>query len=57
VKEIAAIPPMTPPGIAPAFGILPFGGGVGDGDPVADALAEDVYTPDAPKIALGPYSG
>jgi hypothetical protein len=48
---------MTPPGIAPAFGILPFGGGVGDGDPVADALAEDVYTPDAPKIALGPYSG
>jgi hypothetical protein len=57
--ETTAIPPTTPPAIAPAFELLPFGGGVpvGDGDPVEDALAEDVYTPDVPKIAPGPYSG
>jgi len=55
--ETTARPPTTPPAIAPAFELLPFGGGVGDGDPVEDALAEDVYTPDAAKIAPGPYSG
>jgi hypothetical protein len=55
--ETTAIPPTTPPTIAPVFEPLPFGGGVVGGDPVEDALAEDVNTPDAPKIAPGPYSG
>jgi hypothetical protein len=55
--ETAAIPPTTPPAIGPAFELLPFGDPVGVGDPVEDALAPDVYTPDAPKIAPGPYSG
>jgi hypothetical protein len=68
--EIVAIPPTTPPAIAPAFELLPFGGvGVGVGVPVEleDALADDVYTPDTiaevvdspvPSIiAPGPYSG
>jgi hypothetical protein len=58
--EIVAIPPTTPPAIAPAFELLPFGGvGAMDGVPVEveDALAEDVDTPDGPKIAPGPYSG
>ena len=48
---------MTPPTIAPPFELLPFGGAVGDGDPVGDALTEDMYyTPDAPKIVSAPYS-
>ena len=57
--ETTTIPPTTPPAIAPAFGLPPFGLGskVGDGEPVEDALVEDVYTPDAPNIAPGPYSG
>jgi hypothetical protein len=58
--EIAAIPPTTPPAIAPPCEVLPFEGpGVGDGVTVEleDALAEDVDTPAAPKIAPGPYSG
>jgi hypothetical protein len=79
--EITAIPPTTPPAIAPAFEPLNIGGGVEVEDPVPveDALTEDVpvedtlvedmsvedalaggvpvYTPDAPKIAPGPYSG
>jgi hypothetical protein len=50
MMEIAAIPLTTPPAITPGFK-LPFG------DPVADAAAEDVYTPEGPKIAPGPYSG
>ena len=56
--EIIAIPPTMPPTIGP-IELLPFEGGVRDGDPVEDAAAEDVpvYTPDAPKIAPGPYSG
>ena len=64
--------PTTPPTIAPVFELLPFEGGVrvsdgvdadnvlvGDGDPVEDTarVEVDVYTPDAPKIAPGPYSG
>ena len=53
--ETTATPPTTPPTIAPGFELLPFVAGVGD--PVEDALAEDVYTPDAPNIAPGPYSG
>ena len=53
--ETTATPPTMPPTIAPVFELLPFG--VGVGDPVEDALAEDVYTPDAPNIAPGPYSG
>jgi hypothetical protein len=53
--EITAIPPKTPPTIGPVFELLlPFA--VGVEDPV-EALAEDVYTPDAPKTAPGPYSG
>ena len=58
--ETIAIPPTTPPAIAPTFELLPFGAAVRDGDPVEDARAEemaDVYTPDGPKIAPGPYSG
>jgi hypothetical protein len=53
--EIITIPPMTPPAMAPAW--PPECEGVEDG--VEDALgeAEDVYTPEAPKIAPGPYSG
>ena len=54
--ENTAIPPTTPLAIGPALELLPFEG-VRDGDPEEDALAEDVYTPDAPKIAPGPYSG
>jgi hypothetical protein len=63
MMEIVAIPPMMPPAIGPAFELLPFGVFVGveaaDGVLVEleDALAEDVYTLDAPKIAPGPYSG
>jgi hypothetical protein len=53
--ETTAIPPTTPPAIAPVFELLPFRAVVGDA--VEDALAEDVYTPDAPKNAPGPYSG
>jgi hypothetical protein len=67
--EIVAIPPTTPPAIAPEFEVLPFGGtGVGDGVPaeLEDALAEDVDTTGGlaedvvtvvSKIAPGPYSG
>ena len=55
--ETTARPPTTPPAIAPAFELLLCVRGLGDGDPVEDALAEDVYTPDAPNIAPGPYSG
>ena len=53
-----AIPPTTPHTIATAFKLLPFGRGVEDGVAEEDALAgEGVYTPEAPKIAPGPYSG
>jgi hypothetical protein len=64
-RETNAIPPTMPPAIAPAsrlaFELLPFGGTV-DGDPVEDALAEDVYPLElypleAPIIAPEPYSG
>jgi hypothetical protein len=50
--EIIAIPPVTPPAMAPAW--PPECECVEDA--VEDALA-DVDTPDAPKIAPGPYSG
>jgi hypothetical protein len=53
--EIIAIPPMTPPAMAPAW--PPECEGVEDGVEDALAVAEDVYTPEAPKIAPGPYSG
>jgi hypothetical protein len=53
-----AIPPMTPPAMAPVW--LLECEGLEDG--VEDALADDVvtpdvYTPEGPKIAPGPYSG
>jgi hypothetical protein len=56
--EIIAIPPITPPAMAPVW--PPECEGVEGG--VEDALADDVdapdvYTPEAPKIAPGPYSG
>ena len=56
--DIIAIPPMTPPAIAPAWPLECEG--LEDG--VEDALAvdvdtPDVYTPEGPKIAPGPYSG
>jgi hypothetical protein len=49
---------MTPPAMAPAW--PPECEGLEDG--VEDALADDVvtpdvYTPEGPKIAPGPYSG
>ncbi len=50
--ETAAIPPTTPPTIGPVFELLPFAAAV-----AVEALAEDVYTPGAPKMAPGPYSG
>ena len=57
--EIIAIPPMTPAAMAPAW--LPECEDVADAveDAVEVALAEVevVYTPEAPKIAPGPYSG
>jgi hypothetical protein len=55
--ETTTIPPTVLPTIDPTFELFLFGGAVGVGDPVEDALAEDVDTPDAPKIAPGPYSG
>jgi hypothetical protein len=56
--EIIAILPMTPPAMGPAW--PPECEGVEDA--VEDALADDadtpdVETPEAPKIAPGPYSG
>ena len=51
--EITAILPVTPPAMAPAW---PPECEDAEGA-VGDALAEDVYTPEAPKIAPGPYSG
>jgi hypothetical protein len=58
--EIIAIPPMMPPAMAAAW--LPECECVGGAVELEDALteevpAEDVYTPEAPKIAPGPYSG
>lgn len=60
--EIIAIPPMTPPTTAPVW--PPECEGVEDDveDGVEEALADDVDTPgvdtpEAPKIAPGPYSG
>jgi len=55
---IATIPPMTPPAMAPAW--PPECEGLEDG--VEDTLVDDVVTPEvdtpeAPKIAPGPYSG
>jgi hypothetical protein len=60
VMEIIAIPPMMPPAMAAAW--LPECECVGGAVELEDALteevpAEDVYTPEAPKIAPGPYSG
>ena len=53
--EIIAIPPMTPTAMAPVW--LPECEDVADAVEDALAEAEDVYTPEAPKIAPGPYSG
>ena len=53
--EIIAIPPMTPTAMAPVW--LPECEDVVDAVEDALAEAEDVYTPEAPKIAPGPYSG
>jgi hypothetical protein len=54
--EIIAIPPMMPPAMAPAW--LPECDCVGGAVALAEEVpAEDVYTPEAPKIAPGPYSG
>ena len=56
--EITAIPPTAPPAIGPAW--LPECECMGSDveDALADGvLAEEVYTPSAPKIAPGPYSG
>jgi hypothetical protein len=53
--DIIAIPPMTPPATALAW--PPECEGVEDAVEDALAEAEDVYTPEAPKIAPGPYSG
>jgi hypothetical protein len=50
--ETIAIPPTTPPAIGPAFELLPFVVGFD-----VEELAEDVVTPEGPKIAPGPYSG
>jgi hypothetical protein len=56
VMEIIAIPPTVPPAMAPAW--PPECECVGGAVELEDALpAEDVYTPEAPKIAPGPYSG
>jgi hypothetical protein len=57
---IIAIPPMTPPAMAPGPAWPPECECVEDG--VEDALVDDVdtpevYTPEGPKIAPGPYSG
>jgi hypothetical protein len=54
--DIIAIPPMTPPAMAPAWPPEECEG-VEDGVEDALAEAEDVYTPEAPKFAPGPYSG
>ena len=56
------IPPMTLPAMTPAwlFDLECEGeeDAVGDIDALAeDVLAEEVDTPEAPKIAPGPYSG
>ena len=53
--EIIAIPPITPPAMAPAW--PPEREAVEDAVEDVLAEAEDVYTPEAPKIAPGPYSG
>ena len=53
--EIIAIPPTTPPAMAPAW--PPDFEDVGDAVEDALAEAEDVNTPEAPKTAPGPYSG
>ena len=55
--EIISTLPMTPPTIAPPFELLACWDEVRTGNPVGNALAPDVYTPDGPKIAPGPYSG
>ena len=61
--EIAAMLPMTTPAMAIVFGLPPFRG-EGVGDPVKDALEEDVGVSDTPKgpsieprINPGPSSG
>lgn len=55
--EIAAIPPMTPPAMAPAFGLcLPSDIDV----PVLEVVFEaemEPYEPDAPSAVPGPSSG
>ena len=66
--EITAIPPMIPPAIMMAAMEPPEcedmedaveDAAVGDDMEVAvgDTLTPDVNTPEAPKIAPGPYSG
>jgi hypothetical protein len=56
--EMAAIPPTTPPAMAPAFELLPP---EPDEDPVRDGVGVVVVVnsvmPSGPKIVPGPYSG
>jgi hypothetical protein len=52
--EMAAIPPTTPPAMAPAFGLLPP---ESDEGPVKDGVEEVVGAPEGPKNVPGPYSG
>jgi hypothetical protein len=61
--EIIAKPPTMPPAMAPPW-LLEcecVEGAVEDAlaenEVTEGVLAEDVYTPEAPKIAPGPYSG
>ncbi len=56
--EMAAIPPTTPPAMAPGFELLPP---EPDEDPVKDGvgvvMVVDTVTPLGPKKVPGPYSG
>ena len=58
--KVTTIEPTMAPAMAPAFELLPPESG-GTGDPVEDALKEDVCvveTPEGPRIiAPGPSSG
>jgi len=56
--KINAKPPMTPPAMGPAWPLeREEREDAEDAGEDALAEAEDVDTPDAPKIAPGPYSG
>ena len=63
MMEIIAIPPITPPAMAPPWPpeceCVVEAAAVEDAVEVAvgDTLTPDVNTPEAPKIAPGPYSG